>query len=91
MLSRLSCDAAREASSVFTGGVDNAVQEALLNFIGKPTRELEQVDLGSKLASLGLDRIFPVEVRRVCCVVVPVCGSRSLTRRCGPRPMPCAS
>ena len=48
------------------GGENNDVgtqlQAALLSLCGKPVRELAHVDLGEKLAELGLARHFPDEV-----------------------------
>ena len=51
---------------VIAGGGNNDVgtqlQAALLSMCGKPVRELAHVDLGEKLAELGLARHFPDEV-----------------------------
>ena len=45
--------------------VGRSLQAYLLGLSGKPTRELVNVDLGEKLAALGLAKFFPVEVRAV--------------------------
>ena len=45
--------------------VSRSLQAYFLGLTGKPTRELVNVDLGEKLASLGLAKFFPVEVRAV--------------------------
>jgi hypothetical protein len=42
-----------------------ARRRAWMGLSGKPTRELVNVDLGEKLAALGLAKFFPVEVRAV--------------------------
>ena len=39
------------------------LQAALLGLIGKPVHEFVHVDVGEKLAELGLDKFFPVEAR----------------------------
>ena len=39
------------------------LQAALLGMIGKPVQEFVHVDVGEKLAELGLDKFFPVEAR----------------------------
>ena len=52
----------RAEASVGEGSTRSLLQEALLQMVGKPTRELVAVDIGEKLAELGLTGLMPVDV-----------------------------
>ena len=44
-----------------SAGLAPQLQAALLGMLGKPVHEFVHVDVGEKLAALGLDKFFPVE------------------------------
>ena len=51
-------------ASAGDGSTGHLLQDALLHLVGKPTRELVAVDMGAKIAELGLAELIPEEVYR---------------------------
>eukprot|EP00973_Karenia_brevis_P003769 520043-Karenia_brevis.AAC.1 len=43
----------------------DALRAVIQEMVGKPTKELDHVDLGEMLASSGLGKFYPVEVWRL--------------------------
>ena len=58
-------------SSEACGDTQRALQAVLLGFAGKPVQELVSVDLGAKLAELGLANFFPHEVGSLLLLLCP--------------------